>query len=45
MGYVKLELLYLRKNNNHFAMKQIIYQAATLAAHQKLKEVFTTKAA
>lgn len=45
MGYVKLELLYLRKSKNHFAMKQIIYQAATLAAHQKLKELFTNKAA
>ena len=44
-GYVKLELLYLRKNKNHFAMKQIIYQAATKAAHEKLKELFTPIAA
>ena len=45
LGYVKLELLYLRKNKNHFTMKQIIYQAATKAAHLKLKELFTSKAA
>jgi Archaeal putative transposase ISC1217 len=45
LGYVKLELLYLRKNKNHFAMKQIIYQAATKAANEKLKELFTTVAA
>lgn len=45
LGYVKLELLYLRKNKNHFAMKQIIYQAATKAAHEKLKELFTPVAA
>lgn len=45
LGYVKLELLYLRKNKNHFAMKQIIYQAATKAAHEKLKELFTPRAA
>lgn len=45
LGYIKLELLYLRKNKNHFAMKQIIYQAATKAAHEKLKELFTPVAA
>ncbi len=45
LGYVKLELLYLRKNKNHFAMKQIIYQAATKAANEKLKELFTPVAA
>jgi DDE superfamily endonuclease len=45
MGYVKLELLSIRKNKNHFALKQRIYQAANVAAHQKLKELFTTKAA
>lgn len=45
LGYVKLELLYMRKNKNHFAMKQIIYQAATKAAHEKFKELFTPVAA
>jgi len=45
LAYVKLELLYLRKNKNHFAMKQIIYQAATKAAHEKLKELLTPMAA
>ena len=45
LAYVKLELLYLRKNKNHFAMKQIIYQAATKAAHQKLRELLTPMAA
>ena len=45
LGYVKLELLYLRKNKNHFAMKLIIYQAATKAANEKLKELFTPVAA
>ena len=44
MEYVKLELLYLRKNKNHFAKKKIIYQAATVAAHQKLKGLFKTEA-
>lgn len=45
LAYVKLELLYLRKNKNHFAMKQIIYQAATKAAHEKLRELLTPIAA
>ena len=45
LAYVKLELLYLRKNKNHFAMKQIIYQAATKAAHLKLMELLTPSAA
>jgi DDE superfamily endonuclease len=45
LAYVKLELLYLRKNQNHFAMKQIIYIAATKAAHEKLKELLTPMAA
>jgi hypothetical protein len=45
LAYVKLELLYLRKKKNHFAMKHIIYQAATKAAHEKLKELLTPMAA
>jgi hypothetical protein len=45
LAYVKLELLYLRKNKNHFAMKHIIYQAATKAAYEKLKELLTPIAA
>ena len=45
LAYVKLEWLKLRTDQNHFAMKSKIYQAALKAAHAELKRLSTPLAA
>ena len=45
LAYVKMEWLKQRTNQNHFAMKARIYQAALKAAHNELLRLSTHKAA
>lgn len=45
LAYVKLEWLKQRSNQNHFAMKARIYEAALKAAHEELKKLSTPRAA
>lgn len=45
LGYVKLERLKQRTNQNHFAMKAKIYQAAIKAAHEELLVLSTKRSA
>jgi len=45
LAYVKLEGLKQRTNQNHFAMKAKIYQAALKAARNELLKLSTPKAA
>jgi hypothetical protein len=45
LAYVKMEWLKQRTNQNHFAMKARIYQAALKAAHNELLRLSTPKAA
>jgi len=45
LAYVKMEWLKQRTNQNHFAMKSRIYQAALKAAHYQLQKLSTPVAA
>lgn len=45
LAYVKMEWLKQRTNQNHFAMKARIYQAALKAAHTELQRISTLNAA
>ena len=45
LAYVKMEWLKQRTNQNHFAMKARIYQAALKAAHNELLNLSTPRAA
>jgi hypothetical protein len=45
LAYVKMEWLKQRTNQNHFAMKARIYQAALKAAHDELLKLSTPNAA